>query len=360
MRTTARRRLLAGLLTAATGAALALVPSPAQADSTDFLADRENPARYPHRQGSAVMNGTTYARSVVLNLSAEDAGDTVQVDYALAGTCRTLTSAVGLSTENARDLRARFQVLADGVVRHEHEADKGVVTPVTVDVTGAQTVRFVVTVVRAAFFVQEAVFGDAAVTCTGATPSSLTAATSATTVTAGSAATLSGVVADAGGSPVAGQAVEVRGRENGQEEFARVTTAVTDSAGRWSAAVRPRYSTRYQVAVPATSRRAEIAAPTQPVVAVRSVLSINAQRLGVREYRFFGTLRPAREGRTVALFRRSGGREVLVSRTTVDSRGVYDIRRTFTGSGRFDVLVRFAADSYSSAAVSPVRPTTVH
>lgn len=358
MRTTVRGRLLAAALSA--GTVLALVPSAAQADSTDYLADREPPSGYPYSTGPASVAGTTYQRSVRLDLGGEDRGDVVSVDVALAGKCRTLSGVLGLQDTNDSALRVRFSVLGDGVVKHEVETDKGVANPATVDVTGVRTLTLKVTIVQAAFFTQRAVFGDATVTCTGATPARLSAAASAPSVLTGGSVTFSGVVSDAGGSPVADQDVVLGKRENGEQEFSDLATARTDSAGRWSLTVRPRYSARYVASVPETKTRAAIPSSTQPAVVVRSALSINAQRLGTRQYRFYGTLRPGLSGRTVSLFRRAGGREVLVSRTTVGSNGVYDVRRTFTGSGRFDFLVRFAGDASSTAVASAVRPTSVY
>ncbi|MCU1691168.1 MAG: hypothetical protein JWM64_259 [Frankiales bacterium] len=364
MRTTARRRLLAGLLATA-GVTAVVVPTAASADSTEYLVDRPTKASSVSvSTGEAVIAGTTYARSVRINLSADSQGVSREVSYDLGGSCKALTGTLGMTDTSEPASRVRFQVYADDRLAQEAVSGSGTATPLSADLSGAAVLRLVATVETYSYGTANgslrAAFGDAVLRCSGTTPGRTTVTASAATVAAGAGLTVSGLLTDSGGSPVAGTPVEVRARENGDQGFTTVATSRTDDAGRWSAAVRPRYSTRYRAVVEATSTTAEVLGDTEPAVVVRSALSINAQRLGTRQYRFFGTLRPGKAGRTVSLFRRTGTKETLVSRTTTDDRGVYDVRRTFTGSGRFDFLVRFSADSYSTAATSGVRPTAVY
>ncbi len=98
------------------------------------------------------------------------------------------------------------------------------------------------------------------------------------------------------------------------------------------------------------------------VLNVRTALTLTAERLGTRLYRFAGDSLPARPGGLiVSLYRVSGdGLEVLTAQARADAAtGEWSLERRFTGAGRFGFLVRTGQDLTNAPGESNVRSTLV-
>ena len=98
------------------------------------------------------------------------------------------------------------------------------------------------------------------------------------------------------------------------------------------------------------------------VLNVRTALSLQVVRNGVRDYTFSGDSLPARAGGLiVSLYRvTADGRSVLTSQARADSRtGDWSVRRVFTGTGRFDFVVRTGQDLQNAPGSSNVRSLLV-
>lgn len=93
---------------------------------------------------------------------------------------------------------------------------------------------------------------------------------------------------------------------------------------------------------------------------VRSGVSINAKRNGVRNYTFTGRVIPGQVVQ-VALFRVTpSGQQVLTATDTTDANGVWVINRKFGGSGKFGFVARSANTAQNVSGASTVRPTVIH
>ena len=99
------------------------------------------------------------------------------------------------------------------------------------------------------------------------------------------------------------------------------------------------------------------------VLNVRTTLSLNVTRTGVRAYRFFGDSLPARPGGLiVSLYRvTDSGSQVLTAQTRADaSTGDWVINRVFTGTGRFGFVVRTGQDLQNAPGASNVRSLLIY
>jgi hypothetical protein len=109
------------------------------------------------------------------------------------------------------------------------------------------------------------------------------------------------------------------------------------------------------------------------VLNVRTQISLNVVRNGVRNYTFSGRLLPARpNGLIASLYRvEASGRQILTAQTRANAApgqagydprrppGSYSIRRQFTGSGRFGFVVRTGQDLQNAPGSSNVRSLLV-
>ena len=98
------------------------------------------------------------------------------------------------------------------------------------------------------------------------------------------------------------------------------------------------------------------------VLNVRTALTLTAERLGTRTYRFAGDSLPARPGGLiVSLYRvTEQGRQVLTAQARADAAdGTWSLDRTFTGTGRFGFLVRTGQDLQNAPGASNVRSTLI-
>lgn len=129
-----------------------------------------------------------------------------------------------------------------------------------------------------------------------------------------------------------------------------VREAVTGADGTVAFTVRPLTSTRLY------AEESGCAPSVSEVLQVRPALSLGARRVGVRDVVFSGRVVPARPGQLVSLYRlASHGRQVLTAQDRVDRAGIWDLRRSFTGTGRFGFVARTGADMVGAAGSSPVR-----
>ena len=133
-----------------------------------------------------------------------------------------------------------------------------------------------------------------------------------------------------------------------------VREGLTGPDGTVTFTVRPLTNTRLFAEEPGCP-----ASPTQ-VLQVRSALTLGAARAGVRTVDFRGRVIPARPGQLVSLYRVEGnGRQVLTGQTRVDGRGVWTLRRVFSGTGRFGFVARTGSDIVNLGGTSPVRTVDV-
>ena len=98
------------------------------------------------------------------------------------------------------------------------------------------------------------------------------------------------------------------------------------------------------------------------VLNVRTQISLNVVRNGVRTYTFSGRLLPARPGGLIASLYRvtPGGQQILTAQTRASaSDGRYTINRRFTGSGRFGFVVRTGQDLQNAPGSSNIRSLLV-
>ncbi len=98
------------------------------------------------------------------------------------------------------------------------------------------------------------------------------------------------------------------------------------------------------------------------VLNVRTQISLDVVRNGVRNYTFSGRLLPARPGGLIASLYRvtNDGRQILTAQTRANaSDGRYTIVRQFTGSGRFGFVVRTGQDLQNAPGSSNVRSLAV-
>lgn len=133
-----------------------------------------------------------------------------------------------------------------------------------------------------------------------------------------------------------------------------VREGTTSSEGATLFALRPFTNTRL------LAQEAGCAASESQVVQVRSALSLSASRLGTRDYSFRGRAFPTRPGQLVSLYRiSSSGGQVLAGQARVDDSGVWALRKTFGGTGRFAFVARTGADAVNAAGTSPARAVDI-
>jgi hypothetical protein len=134
----------------------------------------------------------------------------------------------------------------------------------------------------------------------------------------------------------------------------RTGTVASDRTLRWL--LRPPANTRLYV-------QPRGCGPSTSVVQnVATALSLEAERLGPRSYRFSGDSLPARAGGlVVSLYRVSAdGREVLTGQARADgTSGEWQLLRRFSGTGRFGFLVRTGQDLQNAPGRSNVRSVLV-
>ena len=156
----------------------------------------------------------------------------------------------------------------------------------------------------------------------GSTAGSISLTANVLQITAGNAPTLSGVVRDASGNPVANASVLIRKQSYGETSYSDVTSVTTDGAGRFSLVVRPDRQTSYGANVGGlrsatinirVSTRVNIATPRPG--AVRNPVT------------FTGSLQPAYANVAVGLGTIVNGRFSVLQQTRTNASGQYSLTR---------------------------------
>ncbi|MCW2572360.1 MAG: Sortase, partial [Frankiales bacterium] len=96
------------------------------------------------------------------------------------------------------------------------------------------------------------------------------------------------------------------------------------------------------------------------VVNVRTTLSLTMVRTGLRTYLFQGRTLPRRSGQLITVYRIVGGDRIRTANQTTDSTGVYQMTRTFTGTGTFQFQSRSVRTLINAAGASRVITITLH
>lgn len=147
------------------------------------------------------------------------------------------------------------------------------------------------------------------------------------TISAGQATTVT-----YSGTP--GAVVDILSRTQPSTVFTRIGTVRLDDTGTATSTHKPQKNTRI------TARSADgTLSSTAPIIAVRSVASFNASRVGTRTWTFTGRVYPALDQRLVNLYRNG----TLVGQGRSDATGVYRITRTLA-AGPFTFQVRTPND----------------
>ena len=94
---------------------------------------------------------------------------------------------------------------------------------------------------------------------------------------------------------------------------------------------------------------------------MRTALTLAVKRNGTRDYTFSGDSLPARSaGLIVSVYRLTSDGAVLTAQTRADGKtGEWSVRRTFTGTGRFDFVVRTGQDLQNAPGTSNTRSLLV-
>jgi hypothetical protein len=137
----------------------------------------------------------------------------------------------------------------------------------------------------------------------------------------------------------------------------RLNTLTVGRDGFAALTVRPETNTRLY------AQQHGCPAGPSSVLNVRTALSIiKVVRNGTPTYTFYGTSSPARPGGLViSLYRLTAdGHSVLTSQTRASrTTGSWSVRRTFSGAGRFDFVVRTGQDLQNAPGSSNVRSLLV-
>lgn len=131
-----------------------------------------------------------------------------------------------------------------------------------------------------------------------------------------------------------GSTVDILSRTQPATLFSKIGTVTLGADGIGTSSHRPQKNTRI-TARTAAGQLSE----TAPIIAVRSVASFNAKRVGTRTYTFTGRVYPALRNRLVNLYRNG----VLAGQGRCDATGIYVITRTL-GAGTFTFQVRTPND----------------
>lgn len=129
--------------------------------------------------------------------------------------------------------------------------------------------------------------------------------------------------------------------------YRAVRRLVADADGSFRTFVYPGTNTRLYVEAGGT-------ASDSIVVLVRPQTSMRAVGSG-RSFTFTGTVKPARRGVVVTLYRVTPGGDVITAKGVTDARGVYVIRRVFVGTGTWTFRVKTGTGLVSIGSVGPSR-----
>lgn len=146
-----------------------------------------------------------------------------------------------------------------------------------------------------------------------------------------------------------GATYDVLSRTQPATTFSKIGTVTLDSSGSGTTTHAPQKNTRM-----AAQLSGGTVGSSQPLIAVRSVASLNVRRVGDRTYTFSGRVYPAVDQRLVTIYR--DGVMLLQGRT--DATGVYSLTKTIT-AGTYSFQARSADDTSNLGASSPTVRVTV-
>lgn len=147
-----------------------------------------------------------------------------------------------------------------------------------------------------------------------------------------------------------GSTVDILSRTQPATVFSKIGTVVLDGNGVGTSIHKPQKNTRV-TARTSTGAMSEYA----PLVAVRSVASLNASRIGTRTYTFTGRVYPALDNRLVNVYRNGA----LVAQARSDATGIYKVTRTL-GAGTFTFQARTPDDQSNLGTSSAPRSVRIH
>jgi hypothetical protein len=172
-------------------------------------------------------------------------------------------------------------------------------------------------------------------------PGTLTVAEQPPTVTVGPDVISAGqrVTASYTGKP--NTVLDILSKTQPATSYTRIGSVTLDGNGVGTSSHAPNRNTRLAARTPLGTLSA------LPLIQVRSVASLNAQRLASRFYLFTGTVSPPLNNRLVNLYRNG----VLVGQGRTNTRGVYAIAKVLA-VGTYDFSIRTPNDTYNLGATS--------
>ena len=132
--------------------------------------------------------------------------------------------------------------------------------------------------------------------------------------------------------------------------FSKIGTVTLDSNGIGTTTHKPQKNTRMAARPPGGAMSS-----TQPLIQVKSVASMNAQRVASRTFTFTGRVYPALNNRLVNVYRNGN----LVAQARSDATGVYKVTRTLS-AGTFTFQARTPNDAYNLGASSPILSVRIY
>lgn len=131
-----------------------------------------------------------------------------------------------------------------------------------------------------------------------------------------------------------GSTVDILSRTQPSTVFTRIGAVTLDSNGVGTSSHKPQKNTR----ITARTAAGKLSS-TAPIIAVRSVASFNAQRVGTRTFTFTGRVYPALNNRLVNIYRNG----TLLAQGRCDATGIYKITKIM-GGGTFTFQARTPND----------------
>lgn len=146
-----------------------------------------------------------------------------------------------------------------------------------------------------------------------------------------------------------GTTLQILSKTQPATAYSVIRSVTLDASGYGSTSHAPTKNTRIMAKTPGGL------SSLQPLIQVRSVASLNAQRVSTRTYTFSGRVYPALNGRLVSLYRNGS----LVAQARTDASGIYTVKRTL-GAGTFSFQARTANDTYNLGTTSPAKTYRIY
>ncbi len=183
-----------------------------------------------------------------------------------------------------------------------------------------------------------------------------------TTITYGSSASVTGVLTDIDGVPLAGRTTRLQSRAQGTATWTTVATLTTSSTGTVSTSVKPSANLEYRLISDATSAYAAASSAAvlvqvrQQVTAALSASSITlGQSVTIR-----GSVAPNHTGQTVSLQYHYSGAWHTVTTATLTSTSTYSFTYQPGSTGTRSLQVYRPADADHASGTSPTMKLTIN